>query len=325
MKDRVVQFPNRYRLTHVSGDIYDLTPEPGIVTEPGTDINKATLLKDETATLYGLGADAVPDEVFEKLSGAGPWRLLQTYTTAGAFNWTAPDIHNGQPYEIGVYEIGGGGSGAAYAVNANCCVSGGAAGYAKNFTMTVTPGASYPVVVGAGGAAVSFVSYGSADGNAGGSTSFSGITVSGGGGGKKGASYAPGADGGQGSDQAGKTNTPAPAMGMATYGSGSAPGGLSQFSGAINLFNMKRYLAAGGGASGTSSPSAQTGQTVDDGSGKGGDAAVTTGTTATAQSGTGYGNGGGAVIVRSASEPTGTTSGAGAPGAVLIYARGYGL
>ena len=68
MKDRVVQYPNRYKLTQVSGDVYDLTPEPGIVTEPGTDLNKANLLKDDTAALYGLGADAVPDDVFAELA-----------------------------------------------------------------------------------------------------------------------------------------------------------------------------------------------------------------------------------------------------------------
>jgi len=32
--------------------------------EKGTAINKASLLKDDTAALYGLGADAVPDDVF---------------------------------------------------------------------------------------------------------------------------------------------------------------------------------------------------------------------------------------------------------------------
>lgn len=68
MKDRIVQYPNRYKLTPVSGDIYDITPEPGIVTEPGTDLNKANLLKDDTAALYGLGANAVPDDVFAELA-----------------------------------------------------------------------------------------------------------------------------------------------------------------------------------------------------------------------------------------------------------------
>lgn len=67
MTDRNVQFPNRYQLTKVAGtdDIYDLTPAPGTITEEGTSINKATLLQDATAALYGLGTDAVPDEVFQ--------------------------------------------------------------------------------------------------------------------------------------------------------------------------------------------------------------------------------------------------------------------
>lgn len=69
MKDRVVQYPGRYKLTPVSGDTYDLTPQPGVVTEVGTDLNKATLLKDTTAALYGLGPEAVPDEVLGKLAG----------------------------------------------------------------------------------------------------------------------------------------------------------------------------------------------------------------------------------------------------------------
>lgn len=69
MKDRSVEFPNRYRLTKVAGtnDIYDLIPAPGDVTDEGTYINKATLLKDSTAALYGLGEDAVPDDVMAML------------------------------------------------------------------------------------------------------------------------------------------------------------------------------------------------------------------------------------------------------------------
>lgn len=41
--DRVVEHPNRYKLTPVSGDTYDLTPEPGTVTAEGTPINKLAL------------------------------------------------------------------------------------------------------------------------------------------------------------------------------------------------------------------------------------------------------------------------------------------
>lgn len=56
MKDRVVEHPNRYVLLSVDGqaDTYDLIPKPGTITEPGTPINKATLLKDETALKLGL-------------------------------------------------------------------------------------------------------------------------------------------------------------------------------------------------------------------------------------------------------------------------------
>lgn len=69
MTDRNVQYPNRYKLEKVAGtdDIYDLTPAPGTVTEEGTLVNKSTLLKDVTAALYGLGTDAVPDDVLAKI------------------------------------------------------------------------------------------------------------------------------------------------------------------------------------------------------------------------------------------------------------------
>ena len=70
MNDRVVQFPNRYKLTPVSGDIYDLTPEPGIVTEPGTDLNKATLLSDTTAAQLRLSGDPTVDEALKKIPSA---------------------------------------------------------------------------------------------------------------------------------------------------------------------------------------------------------------------------------------------------------------
>lgn len=65
MEDRNVEFPSRYRLEKVAGtdDIYDLTPAPGTIYTAGTYLHKATLLKDATAALYGLGTDAVPDDV----------------------------------------------------------------------------------------------------------------------------------------------------------------------------------------------------------------------------------------------------------------------
>ena len=69
MQDRVPLYPGRVTLTPVSGqaNTYDLTraDQP---TQEGTPLNKASLLKDATAALFGLGADAVPDDVLHLLS-----------------------------------------------------------------------------------------------------------------------------------------------------------------------------------------------------------------------------------------------------------------
>lgn len=83
MKDRVVQFPSRYQLVPVSGttDTYDLVAVPGIVTEPGTNLNKANLLADAVATLYGLSASAVINDVLNAIGGV-PIPLLKGGTGA---------------------------------------------------------------------------------------------------------------------------------------------------------------------------------------------------------------------------------------------------
>lgn len=69
MQDRVPLHPGRVKLTPVSGqeNTYDMTraDEP---TQEGTPLNKSTLLKDTTAALYGLGADAVPDDMFTRIA-----------------------------------------------------------------------------------------------------------------------------------------------------------------------------------------------------------------------------------------------------------------
>ena len=65
MKDRVSLYPNRYKLTPVSGqaDTYDLSraDEP---LEAGTPITKNTMLTDNVAFHMGLGADALPTEMW---------------------------------------------------------------------------------------------------------------------------------------------------------------------------------------------------------------------------------------------------------------------
>ena len=69
MQDRVPLYPGRVKMTPVAGqaNTYDMVraDDP---TQAGTPLNKATLLKDTTAALFGLGTDAVPDDVLNKLS-----------------------------------------------------------------------------------------------------------------------------------------------------------------------------------------------------------------------------------------------------------------
>lgn len=64
MVDRIPLYPGRVKMTPVAGqaNTYDMTraDDP---TQAGTPLNKATLLKDATAALYGLGESAVPDDV----------------------------------------------------------------------------------------------------------------------------------------------------------------------------------------------------------------------------------------------------------------------
>lgn len=68
MKDRVPLYPGRVKLIPVSGqeNTYDMirADEP---TQEGTPLNKDSLLKDATAALFGLGADAVPDDALAVL------------------------------------------------------------------------------------------------------------------------------------------------------------------------------------------------------------------------------------------------------------------
>lgn len=68
MQDRIPTKPNRVLITPETGQPYYATvtraDEP---TQEGTALNKASLLKDTTAELFGLGADAVPDDVLNQI------------------------------------------------------------------------------------------------------------------------------------------------------------------------------------------------------------------------------------------------------------------
>ena len=68
MQNRVPLYPGRVKLVPVAGqeNTYDMVRADS-PTQEGTPLNKDSLLKDDTAALYGLGSDAVPDEVFARL------------------------------------------------------------------------------------------------------------------------------------------------------------------------------------------------------------------------------------------------------------------
>lgn len=69
MQDRVPLYPGRVTLTPVAGqeNTFDMVraDQP---TQEGTHLNKASLLKDETAESFGLGTDSCPDDVLQILS-----------------------------------------------------------------------------------------------------------------------------------------------------------------------------------------------------------------------------------------------------------------
>lgn len=81
MKDRIPLYPGRVTLTPVSGqaNTYDLTraDQP---TQEGTPLNKASLLKDATAALFGKTNAAVPDDILSLLSKSALAQLKEKYT-----------------------------------------------------------------------------------------------------------------------------------------------------------------------------------------------------------------------------------------------------
>lgn len=68
MQDRVSLHPGRVKLVPVPSqeNTYDMVRADS-PTQEGTPLNKDSLLKDSTAALYGLGGDAVPDDVLALL------------------------------------------------------------------------------------------------------------------------------------------------------------------------------------------------------------------------------------------------------------------
>ena len=193
----------------------------------------------------------------------------QAYTTPGTYSWVCPVGVN----SVSVVCIGGAGGGSNRLYGSGS--AGGGLGYKNNFT--VTPGASYTVVVGAEGAYTGSVGqsssfnsttcigrgsgYGSASGDVGGTFVGDGGGNGGNGGG---ASGGPGAGGAGG--YAGNGGNGGAALGDGTAGAGGGGGGGGGSNGGT-------YFGAGGGGVGIlgqgSSGSAGTGGTIGTGGGAG--------------------------------------------------------
>ena len=295
------------------------------------------ILSSGTTGKYQLPAGSLPDAVFNKLLEAMPWTLIQEYKTAGAYTWTAPDLYNGASYKIGVYMVGGGGSGAAGDTTGTEVqgVTGGAAGYGKNIILNITPGQQFNAVVGAGGKAVTFTgNYESSPiyvaGNTGGTTSFNNKTALGGGGGM----FNIGASGGQGSDgiTASAESPYYTVVGKDLYAGVKAditignlpatripyPQGASQPPRASqNWFDPTMVTLCAGGWAGYNN--VEIINAMPDGT-KGGNGGRPN-SDASMLSATGNGNGGGANSASRSSVVQTFSSGAGSDGMILIYAK----
>ena len=81
MHDRQPKYPGRIKLCDVeTGEerIYDMTmaDEPTVEGDPP---NTKNLLKQQTAALFGLGPDAVPDDVLQKIPSYVLSRMPSTF------------------------------------------------------------------------------------------------------------------------------------------------------------------------------------------------------------------------------------------------------
>lgn len=104
MKDRSVEYPNRYQFNLVGGtdNIYDVIPAPGEITEEGTPINKGTLLSEATASKLGFAStdDPTVDDAFNAVPKLS--QIRQTLPVAEGMTVQAGDVVDVVDGEIGV-------------------------------------------------------------------------------------------------------------------------------------------------------------------------------------------------------------------------------
>lgn len=146
--------------------------------------------------------------------GANCSAIAATYT---GNTWTAPS----GVYTVNALAVGGGGSGGGSSSTA--CAGGGGGGRVLLRPVSVTPGSTYAITIGAGGVAATA----SAMGNAGGSTTFGSLLTADGGG----AGGGGGNPGGAGANGGGGSGATSAANGSGGGAGAGGPGGSGKYNG----------------------------------------------------------------------------------------------
>ena len=223
---------------------YTVTSTPGSVTTTGaasplvvTGLTAATsyTFKVKATNATGTGpCSAASNSITAKIASCA------TYTTAGTYSWVAP----AGVTSVAVLAVGGGGGGSGGRKVSNFGISGAGGALAYRNAVAVTPGGSYPVVVGAGGTA------GLLGGNC-------GTGGNGGSGGQskfcKAGTAEAAANGGTGGYATGNTTSAGGTVATGTGGAGGASGSFS-YSGAPGAGGAGGYSGAGGVGGAGSTP-----------------------------------------------------------------------
>jgi hypothetical protein len=290
----------------------------------GTNGFYLTFADNSAATAAALGKDYsgngnnwTPNNI-SLASSFRSWTNTVAFSSTGTTSWTAPAGVTSVEYLV---VAGGGSGGFGYS---GAPGGGGGAGGVRSGTLAVTPGASYTVTVGAGGAAPG--SNGSA-GNDGGNSVFATITSTGGGGGATQGNYSAsaGRSGGSGGGGYGGTSgTGSGGAGTAGQGNnggnsasgagGGVGGGGGGGAGAVGTSGS----GTTGGNGGAGSAITIGGSTYSFGGGGGGGSNATAGTGGTGGGGNGGGGAGSAGDEYTGGGGGGGSGGGGAGGSGLV-------
>ena len=248
--------------THSSVD-YTVTVTPASDTSATVDTPnglESAVSPGDNVDIKVTNSDAIDSGTISKTATALDFGQ-SSFTSSGSYNWTAPTDVN----EVSVVVVGGGGG----TSHGNSSGGGGGGGLAYRNAIPVTPGASYPIVVGAAGAALNSGNYtgGPHTGNSGGQSSAFSCTAGGGGAGNSpGGSNGIGGSGGS----AGGTNSGGGTGGAggsdANNSGGPGGGGAGGYSGNGGTGGQNdggpgggNAGSGGGGGGGAAGPSAEGG------------------------------------------------------------------